>query len=99
MKAKLIFPVFFLFLLVPAGLSAQVVPTQGHIMGYVIEDGDTLFVSSIPPLDVFSRDKRKKDKEWREYYQTDHNFAREYPYALQARERKDRAASKLKTHS
>ncbi len=99
MKAKLIFPVFFLFLLVPAGLSAQVVPTQGHIMGYVIEDGDTLFVSSIPPLYVFSRDKRKKDKEWREYYQTVHNFARAYPYALQARERLDRADSILNTHS
>ena len=75
MKAKLIFPALFLFLLVPTVLSAQTVPTQGHIMGYVIEDGDTLFVSSIP-LCTSSAETKEKDKEWREYYQTVHNFAR-----------------------
>ena len=41
----------------------------------------------------------KNDKEWREFYRTVHNFARAYPFALQARERMDTADSILANHT
>ena len=66
---------------------------RGHLMGYIIENGDTLFVESLPPVYVYNKDTRKNDKNWREFYRTVHNFARAYPYALQARARMDTADS------
>jgi len=93
MKTRWLFIALCLLFFSAPSLTAQ--ELQGHLMGYVIEDGDTLFVSSIPPLHVFSRDKRKKDREWREFYMVVHNFSKAYPYALQSRARLDRADSIL----
>ncbi|MEJ1729833.1 DUF4294 domain-containing protein, partial [Escherichia coli] len=85
-----------LCLIFPLTLTAQKETRRGgYVMGYIIDNGDTLFVSSIPTLYVYNRDKKKKDKEWREFYRTVHNFARAYPFALQARERLDTADSIL----
>ncbi|HPW78158.1 MAG: hypothetical protein BWX62_00683 [Bacteroidetes bacterium ADurb.Bin037] len=96
MRTKLIIPAIVLCLIYPLTLTAQKeTRREGHVVGFIIENGDTLFVSSIPAIYVYNRDKRKKDKEWREFYKTVHNFARAYPFALQARERMDTADSIL----
>lgn len=59
-------------------------------MGYILEDGDTLFVGNIPPLYVYNRpDNRLEKKAWREHYRTVHNFAKAYPYAILARQKID----------
>ncbi|MDD2290405.1 MAG: DUF4294 domain-containing protein [Bacteroidales bacterium] len=94
MKTNLSIAVTVLYLLCPLYLKAQAVKQpEGYLMGYVVENGDTLFVSSVPELNVYQRDKKKSDREWREFYRTVHNFSRAYPFALQARERIDKADS------
>ncbi|NLH23481.1 MAG: DUF4294 domain-containing protein [Bacteroidales bacterium] len=96
MKTKLTIASLVLYLLAPLCLQAQTAKTsKGYLMGYVVENGDTLFIASIPDLHIYKRDKKKSDREWREYYRTVHNFARAYPFALQARERMDRTDSIL----
>jgi hypothetical protein len=90
---------FSIFLWGMCILTPLILPAQtdslrrGHLMGYIIENGDTLFVESLPPVYVYNKDTRKNDKNWREFYRTVHNFARAYPYALQARARMDTADS------
>lgn len=96
MKTNLTIAATVLYLLAPLCMQAQTVKQpEGYLMGYIVENGDTLFVASIPDLYVYNRNNKKSDREWREYYRTVHNFARAYPFALQARERIDRADSIL----
>ena len=55
-----------------------------HI-GYIIENGDTVYVDKIKPAYIFNRPKSwQHSREWREYYRTVYNFAKTYPYALKA---------------
>ena len=59
---------------------------KGVVIGYKIENGDTLYVDKIAPLYVFNRpDNWKKSRQWREYYRTVYNFKKVYPYALKAK--------------
>ena len=95
---KTTFSIFLwgLSVLTPLTLQAQTDSLrQGHLMGYVIENGDTLFVESLPPVHVYNRNAKKDGRIWRDFYRTVHNFAKAYPYALQARERMDTADSIL----
>ncbi|MFA7089905.1 MAG: DUF4294 domain-containing protein, partial [Bacteroidales bacterium] len=95
---KTTFSIFLwgLSVLTPLTLQAQTDSLrQGHLMGYVIENGDTLFVESLPPVYVYNRNAKKDGRIWRDFYRTVHNFAKAYPYALQARERMDTADSIL----
>ena len=55
-----------------------------HI-GYIIENGDTIYVDKIKPAYIFNRpDSWRQSREWRRYYRTVYNFAKTYPYALKA---------------
>ena len=55
-----------------------------HI-GYIIEDGDTVYIDKIKPAYIFNRPKSwQQSREWRRYYRTVYNFAKTYPYALKA---------------
>jgi hypothetical protein len=78
-----LFSICSLLLLFPLASSAQ-----GVLMGYTVENNDTLFVSSLNPAYVFNRSKREvKDKNWGEYYRIVYNFSKAYPYALLAAEK------------
>lgn len=60
---------------------------KGYLIGYKIEQGDTVYVDKVPPVYVFNRpDNWKKSKEWRTYYRLVYNFKKVYPYALKAKE-------------
>ncbi|MCL2727710.1 MAG: DUF4294 domain-containing protein, partial [Bacteroidales bacterium] len=62
-----------------------VCPAQGTLMGYVVENNDTLFVGTLNPAYVFNRPLREvKDKNWGDYYRIVYNFNKAYPYALMA---------------
>lgn len=56
---------------------------EAAVMEYIVENGDTIFFESLPP--VYKTAKRK-GKEWRKHYRLVHNFAKVYPYALIAGE-------------
>ena len=58
---------------------------QTHkLMSYIVEGTDTLFVDSLSPSYIYTG--KKKGRYWRKYYRLVHNFAKTYPYALQARD-------------
>lgn len=69
-------------------------------MHFSVENGDTIYHSDIAPAYKKYSEKpvRKKGKEWRRYYRTVHNFAKSYPYALVAKERKEEVDQYLATH-
>ncbi len=54
-------------------------------MQYVVVQGDTIFVDTLPPARVSARWKKKKGTEWRRYYKLVYNFNKVYPYALVGR--------------
>lgn len=59
---------------------------KGYLIGYKIENGDTLYVDKIAPVYVFNRPQNwRKSKQWRDYYRTVYNFKKVYPYALIAK--------------
>lgn len=69
------------------GLLALAAPSHAQnrgYMGYIIEGSDTLYVDALRPSYVYTG--KKKGRQWRQYYRLVHNFAKTYPYALQARE-------------
>ena len=72
----------------------------GETMQYIVENGDTVFISSLPPAYKYYVPKKGEvpRKEWRKYYKTVHNFAKTYQYALLAREEMDAADKYLAEH-
>lgn len=62
---------------------------EKEIMRYFIRNGDTVYISDIPPL--YKRQQApkgwKEKRKWRKYYRLVHNFAKAYPYALVAKEK------------
>lgn len=61
---------------------------SSKFMRIMIDDGDTVFVGSLPPAVKFAFPRRGKDgKAWRKYYRLVHNFSKTYPYALLAKEK------------
>lgn len=59
---------------------------KGYLIGYKIENGDTLYVDKIAPVYVFNRPQKwRKSRQWRDYYRTVYNFKKVYPYALIAK--------------
>jgi hypothetical protein len=73
---------------------------RSEYMSYSIEGKDTIYHSDIAPAYKKYREKvkRNKGKEWRKYYRTVHNFAKTYPYALVAKEKREEADKYLATH-
>lgn len=57
---------------------------QQKLMPYIVEGTDTLFIDSLSPSYIYVG--KKKGRQWRKYYRLVHNFAKTYPYALQAGE-------------
>ena len=64
----------FLLLLTTSEASAQ----KGHVMQYVIEGKDTVFVDEIMPAVIHPRQTMSK-REWTKYYKRVYNFSRAYP--------------------
>lgn len=72
---------------------------SGTPMQYIVEGGDTLFISEVPPAYKVKRISRgKKGKTWRDYYRLVHNFSKAYPYALLAKEKIDSADIYIASH-
>lgn len=73
---------------------------KSEYMLYSIEGKDTIYHADIAPAYKQYREKvkRQKGKEWRKYYKTVHNFAKTYPYALVAKEKKMEADTYIATH-
>lgn len=89
-KKILIFLVLLPFVSVSGNLFGQNI---SNYMPFTIENGDTVFHADIEPAYKKYREKvkRNKGKEWRKYYKTVHNFAKTYPYALVAKEKRAEA--------
>ena len=70
-------------------LSAQ--EQRGYVLRYDIENGDTLFISTLRELTLrpyrTSRGQFGNNREWRQYFKLVYNFKKAYPYALLAKER------------
>lgn len=81
-------PAAYLLTLLMIGFAAMTEPEAAgqnrRLMSYVVEGTDTLFVDTITPSYIYVG--KKKGRQWRKYYRLVHNFAKTYPYALQARE-------------
>lgn len=55
-------------------------------MYYTVEDGDTIFIGTLPTVYKFHRSRYyTSNKQWRQYRKLVYNFKRAYPYALEAR--------------
>ena len=68
-----------------SALSAQ---SRSNMMGYKVENGDTVFVARINEISVYRwKEGTKRSKEWREYYRLVYNFKKTYPYALAAKQK------------
>lgn len=53
-------------------------------MGISVEDGDTVYLASVPPSWIFSSLDPKKQESYRQYYRLVYNFNKVYPYAKMA---------------
>lgn len=97
MKKIYLIPILLLLALIPSGeTQAQDIRFP---MEYIVEGGDTLFISEVPPAYKVKRvSKGKQGKAWREYYRLVHNFSKTYPYALLAKEKLDSADKYLSSH-
>ena len=56
--------------------------SEGGLLQYFVEGGDTIYFDTITASKVFSRLPKQKGKDWRKYYRLVHNFSKAYPYAL-----------------
>lgn len=55
-------------------------------LGYMVEDGDTVYYSTITPSWVFPKGYKTSNSEIRKYYKLVYNFSKVYPYALYAKD-------------
>lgn len=59
---------------------------SGYVMGYTVENGDTIYIDRIQPAYALNRPVYDlKKKEWRKFYKLIYNFKKVYPYAIQAK--------------
>lgn len=73
---------------------------RGYSLGYRVEGKDTIYYMNLSEVYLFSWDnKRKKEKEWREFYRLVYNFRKTYPYALIAKEKINEADSILSSQN
>jgi hypothetical protein len=68
-------------------LSIEGAAQQGHVLGYKVEQGDTVFQMQLREIVIFPRPTFKTEKMEREYQRLVYNFRKVYPYALLAKQR------------
>ncbi len=88
----------FLELCCPANTYAQdgYATIAGKLMPYIVEGGDTVYLSPLAAARVYEKKPRQKGRQWRKYYRLVYNFAAVYPYALVAKDIVIRADSTIK---
>lgn len=62
--------------------ATYIMPEDGNYMRYLVENGDTLYVGSIPAAVKFIV---RRSRDWRQDARLLVNFSKTYPYALEAR--------------
>jgi len=85
MYKSLKYTLLMIVLFATGALKAQ----TGYVLGYVIEKGDTVYLSQLKPVYIFPKPVFKNEKAKREYQRLATNFRKVYPYALLARQRLD----------
>ena len=85
MYKSLKYTLLMIVLFAAGALKAQ----TGYVLGYVIEKGDTVYLSQLKPVYIFPKPVFKNEKAKREYQRLATNFRKVYPYALLARQRLD----------
>lgn len=79
------------------GLCQRQYTAEGELMQFFVRDGDTIFISHLPPAYKQKKGlKGQEKKKWRKYYRLVHNFSKAYPYALLAKEKVNEANSYMK---
>lgn len=82
--------------LVMTGECGNAVAQKVYTLPPIIENGDTLYQLSLPPVYVFAFQKLKENtKEWKEYRKLVYNFRKVYPYALMAKQQTDAMEAEL----
>lgn len=61
-----------------SGLYAQ--ESKGYLLGYVIENGDTIYVSSIKEVIVVGHSSVRSKRDWKQYRRMVYNLKKVYPY-------------------
>jgi hypothetical protein len=89
-KVKATLYIFISLLAAMAGWSGRVAAQQVYTQPPIVENGDTLYQLSLPPVYVFAFPKVKEgSKDWKEYRRLVYNFRKVYPYALMAKRKTD----------
>lgn len=102
---KLLKNILLLYIIVLVGISLTGKTLYGqtrfspesHLMQYIVQDGDTVYVDELPASKVYPKIPKQKGKEWRKYYRLVHNFSKVYPYAIVARTLVEEADSTIAT--
>ncbi len=84
MKLRLTVILLILCILAPTGYSQNNRRRALRVKPIVKEA--PAYVDSLEGITVTAQRKKKKGKEWRQYYKLVHNFSKVYPYALVAKE-------------
>jgi len=95
MKYSLLLIVLLAFVPDIQGQQDSLILTDDNILYRVIVDGDTILVSHIEEVHIFSRPKFKTRREWRRYYRLVKNVKKVYPYAKMAGAKYDSVATHL----
>ncbi len=69
--------------------------SDDHVVYRVLIDGDTLLVSSIEEVIIFSRPKFKSRRQWRKYYRLVRHIKKVYPLAKMAGNKYDSISAHL----
>jgi len=80
---------YILLLLIVLFAASSLKAQSGHVLGYIIEQGDTTYMIPLKPIYVFPKPVFKNEKAQREYQRLATNFRKVYPYALLAKQRLD----------
>jgi len=60
---------------------AQTEMNKPHLMEYIVENGDTLYLQNLDQITVFAKSKRKTKRDWKNYSRMVYNLPKVYPYS------------------
>ena len=78
---------YSLFVLCGWFLSQEAAAQKGYVMGYKVEQGDTVYQMQLREIVIYPRPTFKTEKAEKEYKRLVYNFKKTYPYALIAKQR------------